>query len=102
MTDALHKLVTSTEKAPLQMLPVETNTPETAQIQRVSQAPPITTSTNSTANAILQTEQRTNLCTIGNNKPGAVPLIPVHKKPTRQSPRLNTGQYAPLQLPMIS
>ena len=95
--DALHKLSTSTEKAPLQRLPVETNTPETAQIQRVSQAPPITTSTNPTAKAILQTKQRTHLRITRNNNPGEVPLIPVHKKPTRRSPRLNPGKYAPIQ-----
>ena len=102
MADALHKLATSTEKAPLQRLPVETNTSETAQIQRVRQAPPITTSANPTAKAILKTKQRTHLRTTRNNKTGAVPLIPVHKKPTRQSPRLNPGKYAPLQSPMIS
>ena len=78
MADALHKHTTSTEKAPLQRLPVETNTPETAQVQRVVQAPPITTSTNPTAKDILQTEQRTHLRTTRNNNPGAVPLIPVH------------------------
>ena len=40
MADDLHKLATYTEKAPLQRVPVDTNTTETAQIQRVSQAPP--------------------------------------------------------------
>ena len=102
MADALHKFATSTEKAPLQRVPVETNTTETAQIQRVSQAPPITTSTNPTSKAILQKKQRTHLNTTQNNKPGAVPLIPVHGKPARRSPRLNPGQYGPIQLPMIS
>ena len=56
MADALHKLATPTDKAPLQRVPVETNTPQTAQVQRVSQAPPITTSTNPTEKAILQTK----------------------------------------------
>ena len=102
MADALHKLSTSTEKAPLQSLPLEANTPETAQVQRMSQARPIITSTNPTANSILQTKQLTYLLTIQNNNPCAVPLIPVHKKPSSQSPRLNPGQYAPLQSPMIS
>ena len=73
MADALHKLATSTEKAPLQRVPVDTNTPITAQVQKVSQAPPITTSTNPTAKAILQTQQRTHLRTTQNNNPGAVP-----------------------------
>ena len=91
MADALHKLATSTEKAPLQRVPVETNTPHTAQVQRVIQAPPITTSTNPTANAILQTKQRTHQRTTQNNNPGAAPLIPVHEKPARRSPRLNPG-----------
>ena len=102
MADDLHKLATSTEKALLQRVPVETNTPHISQVQRVSQAPPITTSTNPTANAILQTQQRTHMCTTRNNKPGAVPLILVHKKPARRSPRLNPGQYAPNQSPLIS
>ena len=102
MADALHKLATSTEKAPLERVPVETNTPETAQTQRVSQAPPITTSTNPTSNAILQTKQLTHLHTIRNNKPGVVPLIPVQEKHAMQSPRLNPGQYSPIQLPMFS
>ena len=102
MADALHTLATSTEKSPLQRLPVDTNIPETAQIQRVSQAPPITTSTNPTENAILQTKQRTHQRTTQNNNPGAVPLIPVHEKPARRSTRLNPVHYAPIQLPMIS
>ena len=102
MAYALHKLATYTEKAPLQKLPVETNTPETAQIKRVRQAPPITTSTNPTSKDILQTKQRTHLRTKRNNKPGAVPLIPVHEKPARRSPCLNPGQYASLQSSMVS
>ena len=102
MADALHKLATSTEKAPFQRVPVQTNTPITAQVQRVSQAPPITTSTNKTSKAILQTQQQTHLHTTQNNKPGAVPLFPVHKKPARRSTHLNTGQYVPIQSPMIS
>ena len=57
MADALHKLATSTEKAPLQRVQLETNKPQTAQFQRVSQAPTITTSTNPTAKAVLQTQQ---------------------------------------------
>ena len=57
MADALNKLATSTDRAPLQRFPVETNTPDTAQIKRVSQAPPITIPTNPTANFILQTKQ---------------------------------------------
>ena len=93
MADALHKHATSTEKSPLQRLPAETNTPEIAQIQRVIQSPPITTSTNPTAKAILQTKKQTHLRITQNNKPGAVPLIPVHEKPTRRSPRLNPVQY---------
>ena len=80
MADALHKLATSTEKAPLQRVPLETNKPQTAQVQRVIQETTITTSTNPTAKAILQTKQRTHLRTTQNIKPGAVPLIPVHKK----------------------
>ena len=91
MTDALHKLATSTEKSPLQRVPVETNTPITAQVQRVIQAPSITTSTNTTEKAILQTQQRTHMRTTQKNKPGAVPLYPVHEKPARQSPCLNPG-----------
>ena len=102
MAYAFHKLATSTEKAPLQRVQVETNTPQTAQVQRVIQAPPITTSTNPTATAILKTQQRTHLRTTRNNKPDVVPLIPVHEKPARRSPRLNPGQYAPNQSPMIS
>ena len=73
MADALNKLATSTDRAPLQRFPVETNTPDTAQIKRVSQAPPITISTNPTANFILQTKQRTHLRTTRNNKPGRSP-----------------------------
>ena len=102
MADSLHKIATYTEKAPLQRVPVDTNTPQTSQVQRVIQAPPITTSTNPTANAILQTQQQTHLRTTRNNNPGAVPLTPVHEKPARQSPRLNPGQYAQKQSPMIS
>ena len=63
MAYALHKLATSTEKAPFQRFPVDTNTPETAKIQRVSQAPPITTLTNPTEKAILQTKQQRHLRT---------------------------------------
>ena len=102
MADVLHKLATSTDKARLERVPVETNTPETAQTQRVCQAPPITTSTNPTAKSILQTKQLTHLHTTQNNKLGAVPFIPAHKISARRSPRLNPGHYAPLQSPMIS
>ena len=102
LADDFHKLATSTEKAPIQRVPVSTNPSETAQIQRVSQAPPITTSTNPTSKAILQTKQRTHLHNTQHNKPGAVPLIPVYKKPPRRSPCLNPGQYAPIQSPVIS
>ena len=102
MADALHKLATSTEKAPLQRVTVDTNTPQTSQVQRVSQATPITTSTNPTAKAILQTQQQTHMRTTRNNKPGAVPVIPVHKKPARRSPHLNPGQNDPNQSPRIS
>ena len=77
MADALHKLATSTDKAPLQRVPVETNTPITAKVQSLIQAPPITTSTNPTTKAVLQTQQRTHLRTTQNNNPGAVPLFPV-------------------------
>ena len=83
IADALYKLAKSTEKAPLQRVSVETNTPITAQVKRVIQALPITTSTNPTANAILKTQQRTHLCTTRNNNPGAVPLFPVHEKSAR-------------------
>ena len=96
MVDALHKLTTSTEKEPLQSLTVETNTPDTAQIKRVIQEPPITTSTNPTSKDTFQTKKLTHLRTIQNNKSGAVPLVPVHKNPTRRSSSLNPGQYAPL------
>ena len=84
MTDALHKLATSTEKEPLQRVPVDTNTTQTSQVQRVSQEPLITTPTNPTAKAILKKKQWTHLRTTKNNKPGAVPLIPVHGKTARR------------------
>ena len=83
MADDLHKLATSTEKVSLQRVPVETNKPQTAQVQRVIQAPPITTSTNPTAKAILQTQKQTHLRTARNNKPCEVPLMLVHEKPAR-------------------
>ena len=63
MSDAIHKLATSTEKAPLKRVRVDTNTPQTAQAQRASQALPNTTSTNPAAKAILQTHQQTHLRT---------------------------------------
>ena len=87
MEDALHKLVTSQESAP---------------IQRVSLAPPVTTSTNPTARATLQASLSTHLCTTRNNTPGTVPLITVQEQPTIKSPRLNPGQYAPVMAPVIA
>ena len=87
MAYALHKLATSQETAP---------------IERVSLAPPVTYSTNPTARATLQASLRTYFRTTRKNTPDMVPLVRIQEQPTRKSPRLNPGQYAPAMAPVIA
>ena len=102
MADALQKLATSQEAAPIQRVPAAETETETEPLQRVSLAPPVTTSTNPTARATLQASLRTHLCTTRNNTPGTFPLITVQEQPTRKSPRLNPSHYSLVMAPVIA
>ena len=84
MADALQKLATSQEAAPIQRVPEAETDPETEPLQRVSLATPVTTSTNPTARATLQEMLRTHLRTTRKNNPVTVPLIKVQEQPTTQ------------------
>ena len=83
MADALHKLATSQEAAPIQRVPEAETEQETEPFQSVSLAPPVTTSKNLTARTTLQTSLRTHLRTKSYNTPGTVPLITAQEQPTR-------------------
>ena len=102
MSDALQKLATSQEAAPIQRVPEAETEQETVTVQRVGLAPPVTTSTNPTSRTTLQTRMRTHLCTTRYNTPGTVPLITAQEQPKRKSPCLNPSQYAPGMSPVIA
>ena len=72
-------------------------------IQRVSDAPKITTSTNHVAPATHKTAPRTHSQTIHNNTPGAIPAIirtEEETPPTHRSPRFNN--IPPVEAPIIT
>ena len=82
MVDALHKLATSQESAPIQRVPEAETEQETEPVQRVILAPPCHNFNKSDSKNHTETRLHTHLRTTRYNTPGTVPRITAQEPPT--------------------